>query len=856
MAELPSNPVPFEVLEDSTTPPRIGLELEVCSYDDPFTVLDVIPRRRELKTLDEIQGPGGGSFSVFRDDPKIIETPTLLEYRNVFRTRLDRKVVGAFIATSKRTDFVNREEKSGEYWEIAGGGLREWLHDAVVEPFGGIRSDSQASRVFSFASERGDWYVEADWVAPVSIQQYDMDPNFDPFGTAPAEWPDAPSAHWIWGVDNDAATNPAPEGINYFRYEFTIDDEIGAEQYSVFAAAKDEFDVYVDGQVIIESREANGYAKTWRADFDLSPGDHILAVRVRSTGLGAAGLIAALFRAGDAAEETSAELLAVTNITDWKVNSYPDPAPGWSPGEIMLTLLQEAGDRGVVFPTFLTPTFTSEADSDGVTWPRSLDWSFDIGTEYYDVVEKLEEVVCDLWIDPENFQLNMYVQRGVHRDVQSAAVQPVKFEIGRNVIRALEEGTSDIKNALLMSTEDGWQSVADSLTGSSAKYGRIEGYVSTGASGAVSGDLAQKIFGSRAEPEESATYEIIDLDDARPHFDFHVGDWVLAPVPEGVDLDTRRVMSISIEENEKTGLPVFAVEFDTIYQDQATRFERWLKSTGDGTLGGTLSNVSVGGGGGGGKPTTQNTQTGPMGLQGSPGPIGMTWQGDWSSVVPYITTDAVTHNGSSWIAVHSSLSVEPGTDTYYWQLIAESGGPGPAGAGLNFQGLWDSATTYEPNDLVSWDDLLWATAVENTNEEPGVSSLWQRAGVGSAGRSTASHTTSSLAEGASEQSTISLATAFRLYKIETDEPCRVRLYATAAQQAADLTRPVGADPTGDHGLIFEFVSTDSLLSAVLSPMVDGANMESTATPDIPITVANRSGVTDTIQVTFTYVGTE
>lgn len=856
-----SNPVPFEILGDGTNTQRIGLEMAVFAFDNPSLALDVVPRRFDLKTLDELQGPGGGSFKIMRDDAKLIETPNLLDFRNVCKIYLDRKVVGGFLIQARKTDFVNRDEKAGEFWEVSGGGLREWLHDAIVESFGGVKNDSQSSRVFSFASEQGDWYIPADWGVPIIIQQYNLNPNPGPFGTAPAEWPDAPSANWIWGVNNDAGLNPAPEGINYFRYEFTVETTIGTKNYSVFAAAKDDFDIYLDGQIIIESRELNGYAKTWRADFEMSPGNHILAARVRANGDGQAGLIASLFRAGDAATGTPAALLAVTDTT-WVVNSYPDPVPGWTPGEIMLTLLAEAGARGVSFPGWLTPTFTSTVDSDGVAWSRSLDWTFDLGSEYYNVVEKLEELVCDVWIDPETLELNMYATRGVHRDVQSPAVQPVKFEIGRNVIRAQEEGTSDIKNALLMSTNDGWQVISDGLSGSIAKYGRIEGFVSTGASSAVSGDLAQSVFTTRAQPEITSTYDIIDVDDARPYTDFFVGDWVLAPSADDENvLVSRHVMSIAIEEDDKNANVKFAIEFDTIFQDLVSRYERWLKTTSDGTLGGTLANVSSGGGGGGGSPTSQNTQTGPMGLQGVAGPPGMDWRGAWDSLTTYSFPDAVSYNGSTWLAVADNIGQAPDLPSSpYWNIIAEKGSQGTVG--LNWLATWSSLTTYSVRDVVQYGGSSFVATVSNLNQIPSdASAYWdliaEKGATGSiVARTSASLTTSSLANGAQQQTTIGMSVGYRIYQITTDKPARVRLYGTPAKQAADASRPIGVDPIGDHGLLFEFVTTALVLQAYLSPLVDGASFESPPGPNIPITVTNLSGSSGTVQVTLVYAVTE
>ena len=1094
MAQIPSNAVPFQVLSDETEESRYGLELGIFAFDNPMNLLDVVPRRTGLKVLDEIGGPGGGSFTIPRHDEKILDTPNLLDYHNVCKVSCDGVIVGAFLIQDLKSVYVSDDEASGEIWQVSGSGLRTWFKNAVVYPSKGLKNDSQSSRSFSFASERGDWYVESDWSNSVSVQQYNMDPNPLPFGTAPAEWPDAPEAHWIWGVANDANSDPAPGGMNFFRHEFEIDPSIGTGPYSFFASGKDEFDVYLDGQVIIESRETNGYAQTWRADFQLGPGAHILAARVRANGGAQAGFIGAFYRVGDASRGISAELLSVTHPTTWVVNAYPDPAPGWTPGEIMLTLLAEAEERGVRFPGFLTPTFTSTLDSDGALWERALDWSFDIGTEYFDVIEMLEELVCDVWIDPASLELNMYATRGVHRDVQSPAVQPVKLEVGRNVVRADEEGKSDIKNALVMSTNDGWSATSDGMTDSLEKYGRMEGYVSTGASASVSGDLAQSVFQQRAEPEQTATYSIVDVDDARPFRNFDTGDWVLAPSSENeAELTPRRVMSISVAEDDTTGAPQFALEFDTIYQDATARYDRWLRKTGDGTLGGTLSNVSVGGGGGKGTPTTQTVQRGPQGLEGQRGLPGFAYLGVWSAGT-YQVSDVVFYNNKFWVAdgqttetpspsaVHwDELTVTPSTPpssgitvylaanydapiaataipwtgerfksgvthaanssdlviqdsgpyfisgsiqstlgsssqarefqvqvngvvvasaksspsssssttafadlpgvflnlatgdvvrlvssgtaihviptgtTAWFSLAKVSGVQGPAGptgpagaiasatatalaagaaptvtlggtpqartmefgipagakgdkgntgdagkissataialapgatptvtlggtaqdrtmefgipagaqgvqgvpgAPLNFRGAWSSSTTYAPSDAVSYGGSLWVSSATNTNKTPGVASEWTEYASGGWQRTTASVTTASLATGALSKTTIALARSYRLFKITTDKAARVRIYATAVQQTADEARAIGVDPSGDHGLIFEFVTTSLLLSSVLSPFVDGASMETTPSANIPITITNLSGATGTVKVDLTFVRTE
>lgn len=132
------------------------------------------------------------------------------------------------------------------------------------------------------------------------------------------------------------------------------------------------------------------------------------------------------------------------------------------------------------------------------------------------------------------------------------------------------------------------------------------------------------------------------------------------------------------------------------------------------------------------------------------------------------------------------------------------------------------------------------------------------ADVGSGGssivRTTSAVTTTSLANNVNWQSTIALAQGYRLMKIVTSAAARVRIYAGSTYQSADLNRSSNKQPTGDHGLISEYTTTAGVLSAILSPFVDGATFD--GTNNAPITVTNLSGSTATITVTFTWIRTE
>lgn len=112
-------------------------------------------------------------------------------------------------------------------------------------------------------------------------------------------------------------------------------------------------------------------------------------------------------------------------------------------------------------------------------------------------------------------------------------------------------------------------------------------------------------------------------------------------------------------------------------------------------------------------------------------------------------------------------------------------------------------------------------------------------------------TTPTLSSGASWASTISGPAGFRLLNIATSAPARVRVYVTVAQRDADVARPTGTDPAGDHGCLLDFVTTTGDLAWSLSPVVDGVVTGGA----IPITITNLAAASAAITVTFDHVRT-
>ena len=83
-------------------------------------------------------------------------------------------------------------------------------------------------------------------------------------------------------------------------------------------------------------------------------------------------------------------------------------------------------------------------------------------------------------------------------------------------------------------------------------------------------------------------------------------------------------------------------------------------------------------------PTGATGPQGPIGLTGAQGPsgVGMTWRGEWDCAGSYEVGDAVSYQGSSWIAANSKIGacVQPPKEP--WQLVAQQGQPGAGGGGL------------------------------------------------------------------------------------------------------------------------------------------------------------------------------
>lgn len=162
------------------------------------------------------------------------------------------------------------------------------------------------------------------------------------------------------------------------------------------------------------------------------------------------------------------------------------------------------------------------------------------------------------------------------------------------------------------------------------------------------------------------------------------------------------------------------------------------------------------------------------------------------------------------------------------------------------------------NGLTQWSSLDYSVpaSIGSTIDSDQISSIISDLGVsGLSSRSTASGTTSSIANDASENLNIVGFKGYNLLKIQTSAAAWVRIYTDSASRTADASRIIGSDPAYDAGVIAEVI-TAGAETIIMSPLVGGFNNENPVTTNIPISVTNKSGSSAAITVTLTLNQTE
>jgi hypothetical protein len=95
---------------------------------------------------------------------------------------------------------------------------------------------------------------------------------------------------------------------------------------------------------------------------------------------------------------------------------------------------------------------------------------------------------------------------------------------------------------------------------------------------------------------------------------------------------------------------------------------------------------------------------GPTGPAGPTGPMGtgIVWRGTWNNGTSYIVNDAVTYDGSSYVAILANTATTPGTDPTRWQVFAAKGDPSTPPFAT--QSVYLTSTSTHTTDN-TWEDI-------------------------------------------------------------------------------------------------------------------------------------------------------
>ena len=244
-----------------------------------------------------------------------------------------------------------------------------------------------------------------------------------------------------------------------------------------------------------------------------------------------------------------------------------------------------------------------------------------------------------------------------------------------------------------------------------------------------------------------------------------------------------------------------------------------------------------------------------------------------NNVVADSNSDTLTFAAGTGI----SISTNSSSDTV---TITSTGGGG------TLSGLSDTdLTTVAPQvaDFLSYDGSVWIpvvpTLAANLSDVSAsapndgdvltydnAQSLWVAAAPSGGGggsslqsRQTAQGTTASIVDnntGTTGHITIACAKTYVLHKIQTNHPAWVVVYTDAVSRGNDDLRTYTSDPLPGSGVIAEVITTENTATQILTPGVVGFNNDGTPSTNVYLKVQNKSGSTQQITVTLTYLQLE
>lgn len=107
------------------------------------------------------------------------------------------------------------------------------------------------------------------------------------------------------------------------------------------------------------------------------------------------------------------------------------------------------------------------------------------------------------------------------------------------------------------------------------------------------------------------------------------------------------------------------------------------------------------------------------------------WAGDWDVATAYEVGSGVYYEGSAYVCILAHTGETPASDSDYWNLVAakgEQGDVGPegpqGGSAANWLGTYNPATTYAPDDAISYNGSSYVCILASTGNLPTNGTYW------------------------------------------------------------------------------------------------------------------------------------
>lgn len=499
------------------------------------------------------------------------------------------------------------EEEIGQTYVAEGRGTGRSLAGARVYPEKGIDDPLlNQQRVFSFASREfpngGSW----PYATQISLQSY-LDPVRHDFidhevigvdgaptrterteTTAPIDWP-VPTAWWIWGQPDTT-----PLGFNYFRKLLTlsqrtvVDFAVSADNYYTF---------WIDGNPVLKDAGSEGF--TWKQfrplRLTLPAGNYMLAANVENIDNGLSNPAAFLFAAYTTDDDGNVTSTLALSDGSWNSLAYPSSVPGWTPGQAIIKVMEEAQARGAL--AGWTWDFSGTTDSHGNPWvaqdgsgPYMPLFSVAVGAT---VLEMLDELVAEGWIDwrvsPAGHVLQVFNHGAV--TLPLSTLQATGVLTTQNLARLEATPSDPPETALLTKWSYGLFHLYDPTA--TAAYGRTEGYAAIDAP-----NLGEALRQAHVVLDDtaSATYSfsatvVPRTEQDWPFVSFGIGDYVTCPNELATPV-SMRVWSISVTQTNM-GRPVFTVELNRRIKPPVVKNNELLSTLGRGIASSSKSRSAV-----------------------------------------------------------------------------------------------------------------------------------------------------------------------------------------------------------------------------------------------------------------------